>query len=159
MHLLLLVPLHRMPPLHRHHLQPPPWAVPQFYLGVVIREYNLFGRADIILCNIENMQLSILKNERSEDLKLWKRWKPVPPAPGPLVAVTTLPVLKYLLFWDVTILVCSLSKSSLPPFCNETSTLLKIKNVVPESRLCGFEYWLFCRLTLTWGRLFNLPIP
>lgn len=148
MHLLLLVPLHRMPPLHRHHLQPLPWAVPQFYLGVVIREYNLFGRADIVLCNIENMPLSILKNESGEDLKWWRRWKPVPPAPGSLVAVTTLHPLKYLLFWEVTVLVCSPSRSSLPPFCIETFTLLKIKNVVPESRLCGFKYWLFCRLTL-----------
>lgn len=54
-----------------------------FYLGVVIREYNLFGKADVILYKTEKTQLSKLKNERGEDLRLWRRVTPEPPPGSP----------------------------------------------------------------------------
>lgn len=69
------------PTLHQRQCQ-------HFYWGVIIREYSLCGKADVILYNTEKMQLSKLKNEMGEDLRLWRRVKPEPPAPAPLLVIS-----------------------------------------------------------------------
>lgn len=120
MHLFLLVPLHRGLLRHHHHLLPPLGQHQHFYLGMVHMEPSLFGRADISWCKIEKMLLSTMKTERGEDLRLWRRLTPVPPAPGPLL-VSPLSMCSNT---SSSGLVHSPSESPLPSFLSETFTLL-----------------------------------
>lgn len=116
-----------------------------FYLGVVIREYNLFGKADVILYKTEKTQLSKLKNERGEDLRLWRRVKPEPP-PGSPGGDITLHVLGYLHFR-------SFLSTALPIhffllFFMKLSFVPKLRIWSQKSNSLGsnsgsFAYWLF----------------